>query len=123
MARMGEKQSVKIGQDGDTFLPLVVERVGPVYGAISGDLVSSAHYVEQNGDLCRDPDVVMLDTGGRLYPIRYRLDLLGVDNDALEYDDQGQITGRYRSKMQADIRAFCEIWARNLIEQRPELKN
>ena len=121
MAKMDENGYAKIGQDGDTFLPLVVERAGLVQGAIKGDLVSFAHYVEQNGDLCRDPDVVMLDTGGRLYPIRYRLDLLGVDNDALEYDDQGQITGRYRVKMQADICAFCAIWAKNLIEQRPEL--
>jgi hypothetical protein len=124
MAQMGEKQSVKIGQDGDTFLPLVVERVGPLFGEITGGLISFAHYIEQNGDLCRDPEVVMLDgLDGRLYPISYRLDLSGIDHEALEYGQDGRTTGRYWKRMQADIWAFCGVWSRNLVEQHPELKN
>ena len=125
MTRIRDGQHAKIGQDGDTYLPLCVESIGPLYGKITGGLVSFAHYVEQNGDLCRDPEVVMLDTIDTpvpwLIPIRYRLDLSGIDQDALEYDLGGQTTGRYWLKMQADIRAFCEIWARNLVVQHPEL--
>jgi len=123
IVKMDANGYAKIGQDGDTYLPLVVERVGPLFGEITGGLISFAHYVEQNGDLCRDPDVVMLDTlDGQLIPISYRLDLSGIVHEALEYGLGGQTTGRYWQRMQADIQALCEIWARNLVEQHAELR-
>ena len=117
MARCGEAGHCKIDGRPGTFMALCVERIGTVdyYGAIF-PLWSFAHYGEQNGDAMRDPDVVMMD-GDKLglYPVSFRNDYLGVDNESLVYED-GRVTG-HRPKMQASITSFCATWARNLKDQ------
>jgi hypothetical protein len=81
-----------------------------------GPLVSVAHYYEQNGDLMRDPDVVfVIGTDEHVYPISYRQDGLGIDQEAA-YVEDGQ--WKVKTKMQADIAAFCnDTWFPNINEQ------
>lgn len=80
-----------------------------------GPLVSIAHYFEQSGDMMRDPDVVFLiGADQHVYPISYRQDGLGIDQEAAIVKD-----GRWkvRAKLQADICRFCNQWMRNIEEQ------
>jgi len=120
IAKLGEGTHVKIDNSEGTYMPLVVERIGSVAFASTPDkpfkLYSFAHYGEQNGDAMRDPDVVMLDSPAGLFPVSFRNDYVGVDNEALGYDANGNITG-FRNRMQADIVSFCNTWAKNLKDQ------
>jgi len=80
-----------------------------------GPLVSVAHYYEQNGDLMRDPDVVfVIGADQHVYPISYRQDGLGIDQEAAVVED-GQ--WKVRTKMQADLAKFASQWMRNIAEQ------
>ena len=70
----------------------------------------------------RDPDVCMIDMGPGpglqrgLVPFSFRNDYRGIDNESVELNEEGGISG-FRPRMQADIRAFSELWARNLADQ------
>lgn len=117
MAECSISGSCKLNLRPGTFMALCVERIGEVnYGGAVLPLWSFAHYGEQNGDLMRDPDVVMMDSGAAgLYPMSFRNDYLGVDNESLVYED-GKVSG-CRLKMQGSITSFCVTWAGNLKEQ------
>lgn len=94
-----------------SFMAVVVEWVGSV---ALGPLFSIAHYGEQNGDLMRDPDVVFVKgPDGLYYPVSYRNDYLGLDQTAIEFDDQTTVEG-YRPKLQASIARFVGDWMRNI---------
>jgi hypothetical protein len=109
----GETSAV-IGTKGGAIMPLHVERIG---ANTFGSLYSFAHYYEQNGDLMRDPDVVMLQTAnGYLFPISYRQDGCGIDNEYVIFDADNK-GYRIAKKEQADLVSFCGTWARNLKEQ------
>ena len=104
--------SVKIDAGGG-YMALHVECIGHnKHGAI----YSFAHYGEQNGDLMRDPDVMMLDaaTGQGLFPMSYRNDYAGVDNEYVMFTETGM---SFHPKQQADLAKFCNDWAGNLAEQ------
>jgi hypothetical protein len=95
-----------------SFMAACVEIIGRTG---LGPLVSIAHYYEQNGDMMRDPDVVFLIGADRhVYPISYRQDGLGINQEAAVVED-----GRWkvRPKLQADICRFCDQWMRNIQEQ------
>ena len=95
-----------------TFMAACVEVIGKTS---LGPLVSVAHYYEQNSDMMRDPDIVFwVDADGHVYPISYRQDGLGIDQEAAVFVD-----GKWnvKPKMQADICHFCDQWMRNIQEQ------
>jgi hypothetical protein len=95
-----------------TFMAACVEIIGRTG---LGPLVSIAHYYEQNGDLMRDPDVVfVIGADQHIYPISYRQDGLGIDQEAA-YVEDGQ--WKVKTKMQADITEFCNQWMLNIEEQ------
>ena len=127
IAKLGQRQHLKIDNNHGTYMALVVERIGSTrYAGARADgkppmlfpVYSFAHYGEQNGDAMRDPDVTMMlhPETGDLYPITYRNDYIGKSDDALVYNDDGHITG-HRPKMQASIASFCGPWASNLRHQ------
>ena len=107
----------RIGAPGGAYMPLCVECIGETRFGKSEPLKlwSFAHYYEQEGDAMRDPDVIMMDAPGGLYPVGFRQDSLGIDNEAVVYND-GNISG-VKVKMQADITSFCNDWAQNLKHQ------
>jgi len=83
----------------------------------SGPLFSIAHYYEQCGDLMRDPDMTFLrGSDGNYYPLTYRQDNLGIDQDAIVWTDEGNIKG-YHPKMQADMTSFANGWMKNIKDQ------
>lgn len=108
-------------EHGGGVMALHVERIGSVK---YGHLWSFAHYYKQNGDMMRDPDIVMLRslnpdalTGEhQFFPTSYRQDGLGIDREYVIFNrasDGWQIA----KKQQADLAGFCNTWARNLKEQ------
>lgn len=82
---------------GAPMMPLVIEVLLP-------GLIAVAHYYEQNGDLCPDPDVEFLITPQGWAPtaIRYAF------GDASYVDNPGG---------QAELAQFCETWASNIEHQ------
>jgi hypothetical protein len=82
-----------------------------------GPVFSVAHYYEQNGDLMKDPDMTFLrGVDGEYYPLSYQQDGLGIYQDAIEWDDDGNIKS-FRAQMQADMVSFANEWMENIKDQ------
>ena len=95
-----------------SFMAACVEIIGRTG---LGPLISIAHYYQQNGDMMRDPDVVfVIGADQHVYPISYRQDGMGIDQEAATVEDG---KWKVRTKMQADICSFCNQWMKNINEQ------
>ena len=107
-----EPSSRRLGEKNDSgVMPLSIERLAP-------HMFSLTHYYTQNGDMMRDPDVVLhRDAEGRWFPATFQQDggMMPVYTVALEVDDRG-IIGVYRRRY-ANLRDFMRMWLRNLREQ------
>lgn len=102
------KSSVKIGNDGDAFMHLHVERLTS-YDV--GTLYSLAHYFEQNGDLCQDPEMLFLRTrDGAVVPCMFQQAIPPVYQESLFFDGGW----RLRPAMQRDHTSFAAMWLRNI---------
>src|SRR5579875_3334609 len=71
------------------FMRLVIEHVGR--GPRGGELVSVAHYGEQNGDLMRDPEVVFEIADGQWNPISIQQDYIGSYREAVYVSEEGKV--------------------------------
>ena len=95
-----------------SFMAACVEIIGRTG---LGPLISIAHYYEQNHDLMRDPDVIFVVAADQeVYPISFRQDNLGTYLESAVVED-GQ--WKVRTKMQADLCSFCNMWMRNINDQ------
>lgn len=104
----------KVDNAPGAFVPVSVENVGNL-GNI-GPLFSVTHYVEQQGDLMRDPEMIFLRGGdGSYYPTYYRNDFVGAERFSVREDENGQI--RVAPREQADQAVFAGTWMRNIKEQ------
>lgn len=91
-------EAYEVDMSDTVFMDLHVEKVRP-------NRLSIAHYYEQNGDLCPDPDVVFKPVEDRFVPVEiFRKSVLGA---TCELDPDG-VTGN------SD---FLETWAKNLRTQ------
>jgi hypothetical protein len=91
------------------FDRLVIEKIGE-------NLVSVAHYYEQNGDLIAEPDVVFF-TGHRSWePIEITQSLGGTRRVA-RLDDQACAITHLNTRAQKDLGLFTEQWALNIKAQ------
>ncbi len=106
------KRAVTVRVEG--FMPLCLEIVGR--GPQGGTLLSIAHYYEQNGDLMRDPDLVVeiVPESGDWVPVSYRQDNLGVYQEAVTID-RGTVL--FDHGLVADLREFMRDWDRNIRAQ------
>ena len=98
------ENNVKLHSEG--FMDLVVER-------LSEEIISLAHYGEQNGDLMSDPEMEI-----KIYPdtrmveaLTNRMDYTGYS--ASVYPAPGKVD-LYQKK---DMNQFLSIWLRNLKQQ------
>lgn len=93
--------------DMHTYQPLVIER--------HGELISVAHYYEQNGDLMADPEVTfVVARNNYVFPISFRQDNLGIDRVYVRWED-GKIY--WNLEMQNDLASFCDEWMENIKQQ------
>ena len=100
----------------EPWLALVVER--------HGDEVSVTHYIEQNGDLLCDPEMVfslhVVTTAMPLFegwvPLTTEPGGFGRVYPTIKHDADGKVAGYYPRAMK-DAYAFSALWARNLRSQ------
>ncbi len=95
------------------FMRLVIEHVGT--GLRGGELVSVAHYGEQQGDLMRDPEIVFEVAAGQWHPVSIQMDYLGSYREAVFVGADGKVF--VRPAEVRDIEAFARIWDRNIKAQ------
>jgi hypothetical protein len=95
------------------FMRLVIEYVGR--GPRGGELVSVAHYGEQNGDPMRDPEIVFEVAVGTWYPVSIQQDYIGSYREAVYVGEDGRVY--VRPALVRDIQAFCRVWDCNLKHQ------
>lgn len=117
MRSMMKENYLKINNN-ETFMPVVVERVGSiVVGKQDCELLSVAHYGEQNGDLMRDPEVVFIrDQAGSYYPESITQDYIGRYQSVVSCDDQGRAV-RFNPRAQRNIAEFVAMWMNNIHHQ------
>lgn len=115
VGRIGGTGSIKIDNAPGTFMALCAERIGTCK---TGPLYSFAHYGKQNGDMMRDPDVVLLraDLDGRWYPVSFRNDYMGLNSIAVYFDDDGE-PEKVSPWAQKEIAIFMATWTKNLRHQ------
>lgn len=110
----GRSRSRRIGEKGRAFMPLSVERL---HETGIGVVYSLAHYFEQNGDLCCDPDMTFLVNDLGVFPLSFQQAMPPIYQEAVVWDDGGhEITG-IRRRMQADLARFANQWMRNIKSQ------
>jgi hypothetical protein len=95
-------------------MPLSVEIVGK--GPRGGPLISIMHTYEQNGDLMRDPDLVveLIPPVNWWLPVSFQQDDLGIFQEAVVLDGDRLIT---HSRLVDSLKAFMLEWDRNIGEQ------
>lgn len=100
------------------FMDLVVENIGP-------NQVSIAHYYEQNGDLCQDPEIVFLvGCDGEWYAVEWTTPAVMLMGRAMGgYRRYVEIDAEKGSWISGDLRGqkelaiFANKWADNLKAQ------
>jgi hypothetical protein len=92
------------------FMRLVIEHVGT--GPRAGELVSVAHYGEQNGDAMRDPEIVFELAAGEWHPVSIQQDYIGSYREAVSIGEDGRVN--IRPAEVRDIQVFARLWDRNL---------
>jgi len=93
-----------------SYVPLVIEKVGPT-------LVSVAHYVEQNGDLCPDPEIIFFTGYGHWVPIEIAQRPPAGYRAYAELSPDGREIARLDPGGQAELGRVAEEWAWNLMGQ------
>jgi hypothetical protein len=106
-----KKRPIRLEVPG--FMRLVIEHVGT--GPRGGELVSVAHYGEQNGDLMRDPEIVFEVVAGGWHPVSIQQDYVGSYREAVVVGEDGKVC--VRPAEVRDIQAFTGVWDRNLKHQ------
>jgi hypothetical protein len=93
------------------FMPLCIEHIGT--GPRGLPLISVAMYFEQNGDMMRDPDLVMeWDVpAGKWLQVSFRNDAVGVWHEAVEWDGTKLIE---HAALVADLNEFAASWSNDL---------
>lgn len=106
--------------DAPGFMAVVVEEIGELNyleNEKTSPMYSVAHYYEQNGDLCCDPDMTFYRTSGGYYvPMTFEQQGgLPVYTRAIYQNEAGK--WMVNQKAQADITTFANTWMRNIKEQ------
>jgi hypothetical protein len=113
---LGHARAVRITVP--SYMSLSVEDIGR--SPDGHRLVSLCQYGEQNGDLMRDPDLVVLfhnmPDGAAAEPVSYRNDYLGIVQDVYRYDEVGKRT-HVLPLLKQDLQEFARAWFATLREQ------
>lgn len=113
-------QSKIIDNKPGTYMAVHAEWLGKIN---FGDMFSIAHYYEQQGDMMRDPDVVLVRIPdarggeGEYYPVSFRQDSTGTFWEHLVFDENTGMPSRVSMKGMKDLASFMTTWMRNIKEQ------
>ncbi|MEZ5945234.1 MAG: hypothetical protein R3C18_27990 [Planctomycetaceae bacterium] len=78
-------------------------------------VVSVAHYFEQNGDLCCDPDMTFLVNDLGVFPLTFQQAIPPVYQVAAEFTENGGM--RYNKQLQKQLTQFANGWMKNIEAQ------
>jgi hypothetical protein len=108
-----KRDSIRI--ENPPYMRLVIEHIGR--GPRGHDLLSVAHYYEQNGDAMRDPEITFeVSPDLSIWsPISFLQDNLGIYREFYFTNDAGQMMQRTRQIK--DAFDFSKLWDRNIKEQ------
>ena len=102
----------EIGDSNNTYMPVSVEFL---YTTEFGGIFSVSHYGIQNGDLMSDPDVTFLQMhSGHVYPMTYRNDYMGVNQEEMFITEDGI---KFSPSRQKELAVFCGSWMENIKHQ------
>jgi hypothetical protein len=105
----GGHQNLCIRIDNQPYMRLCIEHIGP--GPRGYDAISVAHYFEQDGDLCQDPEMcfelVPEGHGFRYEPYTFQQAI------PAKYEDV-YATGAENTRLKRRLEQFAELWDRNL---------
>ncbi len=110
---MIEKGYAKI-KNSEGYMPVVIELVGDIKGY--GKVISIAHFGEQNGDLMADPEMTFTIFNGEYYPISFRNDYLGINQEVFSFNEEGSPIA-INTRLQSDLATFSNQWMKNIQEQ------
>lgn len=104
-------QSRIIDNTNKTFMPVHIEIIGTKGKSL---LVSVAHYFEQHGDLCQDPEMVFLVNELGIFPMTFQQAIPPIYQEAVRFEGEGI---RYFAKLQRDLTKFANDWLKNIKAQ------
>ena len=96
-------------------MDLVLERVEHMDGVSgnSGVAFSMAHYFRQNGDLCKDPEMVVI-----VYPTLKMVEALTFEQSLPPiYQVVFPEPGKFYPQLRKELNGFFRLWLNNLIDQ------
>ena len=103
----------KIDNTDSTLMPLVVERL---YETNLGPVFSLAHYFEQNGDLCQDPEMLFIKhKSGQVIPTMFQQAIPPIYEESMVQNEDGK--WGIRAKLQAEHTRFANMWLKNIKAQ------
>ena len=105
--------NLKLDNTAGTFMPVVVERLSTHSGFEA--VYSVSHYGEQNGDLMADPDMTFGLKEGNFYPLSFRNDYAGVDQEVIRDRDEPVL--KMNLKLQHELTEFADMWFKNIAGQ------
>ena len=117
----GSEPAFHIAIDNPSYMRLVIEGIG--CSPDGRQLVSVAHYYEQNGDLMRDPEMVFLvdlehakfKGQDGWFPVSFQQDGgFALYQEALIFDGSRVLK---RPKLFKDLKSFARTWNKNIGEQ------
>ena len=98
----------------------VVERLPHLDGLSGNDegiAVSLGHYFEQNGDMCKDPEMAVL-----IYPSQRMVEAFTFEMSIPPiYQQVFPEPGKFHPQLRKELNSFLRQWLNNLIEQRHSL--
>ncbi len=99
-----------ISIENEPFMRLVIEGIGQTPEGCQ--LVSVAHYGEQNGDLMRDPEVVFFVDARGWHPVSIQQDYMGSYREAIRWNWAGD--PKVNKRESDGIASFAKLWDRNI---------
>lgn len=123
IAKMADRRKLDLSKSGvhftvesSGFMDLVIE-------TLPGNQVSVAHYYEQNGDLCQDPEIVFFASpfDGEWYAVEWTTPafmILGRTMGGYErlvwFDENNPRKYSLKLHAQRDLAIFANKWAKNI---------
>lgn len=98
-------QSKKI-DNSKTYMYLSAER-------LSTHRFSMAHYFEQNGDLCCDPDIELVKNSIGWFPVALE-QCMGIYTKAIINTDENGIPIQVYPKKYKELKQFLSMWLKNI---------
>lgn len=115
----GLKPGLHIRIENEPYMVLCIEEIGQE-GPHGRPVISVAHYFEQNGDLCQDPEmtfeVIIANDGKKTHyytPLTFQQAIPPIYQEVYTEGFKG-----YRPALMRELKSFARIWQTNIGHQK-----